>query len=36
MEGHPADAPVLVKRPGFERVTVQPTLGPIEVVFFFL
>jgi hypothetical protein len=32
VEGHPADAPVLiVKRPGFERVLVQPTPAAIEV-----
>ncbi len=32
VEGHPRDAPLLIKRPGFARATVQPTPDPVEVV----
>jgi len=32
VESHPADAPLLIKRPGFEKVLVQPTRAAIEVV----
>jgi len=32
VEGHPLDAPLLIKRPGFARATVQPTPDPVEVV----
>jgi len=32
IEGHPPDAPLLVKRPGFGRAFVQPTKDTIEVV----
>jgi hypothetical protein len=32
VEGHPVDAPhLIIKRPGFERVLVQPTQATIEV-----
>src|SRR5881296_110445 len=32
VEGHPPDAPLLVKRPGFSKAVVQPTRDAIEVV----
>jgi len=32
VEGHPPDAPLLVKRPGFAKVTLTPTRDAIEVV----
>src|SRR5206468_11760690 len=32
VEGHPPDAPLLVKRPGFSKVIVSPTRDAIEVV----
>jgi hypothetical protein len=32
VEGHPPDGALLVKRPGFAKVTIQPTKDPIEVV----
>jgi len=32
VEGHPPDAPLLVKRPGFSKVVVSPTRDAIEVV----
>ena len=32
VEGHPPDALLLVKRPGFARVTVPPTRAALEVV----
>ena len=32
VEGHPSDASLLVKRPGFSKVTVTPTKAAIEVV----
>jgi len=32
LEGLPPDAPLLVKRPGFAKVTVAPTAGPLEIV----
>src|SRR6266446_6150779 len=31
-EGHPPDGALLVKRPGFAKVTIQPTKDAIEVV----
>src|SRR5215813_9801133 len=31
VEGHPPDAPLLIKRPGYAKVTVQPTKDAIEV-----
>src|SRR5882762_11955063 len=32
LEGLPPDTPLLVKRPGFAKVTVAPTAGPLEIV----
>jgi len=32
VEGHPPDAPLLVKRPGFSKAVVPPTRDAIEVV----
>jgi hypothetical protein len=32
VEGVPAGTPIVVKMPGYHRVTVQPTSAPIEVV----
>jgi hypothetical protein len=32
LEAVPAGTPLIVKMPGFEKVVVQPTAGPIEVV----
>jgi len=32
VEGHPPDAPLLIKRPGFARAILQPTPDPVEVV----
>src|SRR5437867_8951065 len=32
VEGHPLEAQLLIKRPGFARATVQPTPDPVEVV----
>ena len=32
IEGHPADAPMVVKRPGFAKVKLAPTRDAIEVV----
>src|SRR5215510_5271434 len=32
IEGHPADAPIVVKRPGFAKVKLGPTRDAIEVV----
>jgi hypothetical protein len=32
VEGHPPDATLLVKRPGYAKVKIEPTKEPIEVV----
>jgi hypothetical protein len=32
VDGVPPDAPLLVKLPGFEKITIQPTRGPVQAV----